>query len=121
MHHRCRWVAISTSLGHVNATVGSLLIPLQGTLPGWPAAPQPSLASVLLLALGVPLAIGIVVSVLGKGQQMVQASHQQRSGGTPIAAGSSRAELPAGDARAARAADEEPRETEAAPRRELRS
>lgn len=38
-----------------------MLVPLE-TLPGWPAAPEPSALQLLLLLVGAPLLIGLVVA-----------------------------------------------------------
>lgn len=48
------------------------LLPLEGTLPGWPEAPQPSFLPTVFLALGIPLIIGLIITFLVKGRELGQ-------------------------------------------------
>lgn len=57
-----------------------MLVPLSGTLPGWPAAPAPNLLWTLMLILGFPLGIGLIVTFLGKGHQLVQSARDNGLG-----------------------------------------
>lgn len=41
-----------------------MLVPLEGTFPGWPAAPQPSVAHWLLVVIGIPIGVAVVVGLL---------------------------------------------------------
>lgn len=50
-----------------------MLVPLQGTLPGWPAAPEPTAVQVLGLLIGVPAVIFIIISLIGKGPELIRA------------------------------------------------
>jgi hypothetical protein len=50
-----------------------MLLPLD-TLPGWPAAPEPSVLQFLGLLVGAPLLVAIVVFVIAKIGTSVQAS-----------------------------------------------
>lgn len=52
----------------------SMLVPLQGTLPGWPLAPEPSVLQVLGLLVGVPAIVFVIVAVIGKGKEFVRAA-----------------------------------------------
>lgn len=51
----------------------SMLVPLQGTLPGWPTAPQPTAVQVLGLLFGIPLIVIIIISLIGKGPELIRA------------------------------------------------
>lgn len=51
----------------------SMLVPLEGTLPGWPAAEQPSPLEMLGLLIGVPGLIFVVITILGKANQLIRA------------------------------------------------
>jgi hypothetical protein len=50
-----------------------MLVPLQGTLPGWPDAPDPAPLHVLGLLIGVPAAIFVIISLIGKGRELIRA------------------------------------------------
>jgi hypothetical protein len=50
-----------------------MLVPLQGTLPGWPDAPDPAPLHILGLLIGVPAAIFVIISLIGKGPELIRA------------------------------------------------
>ena len=52
------------------------LLPLEGTLPGWPEAPQPSILPTMFLAIGIPLIIGIIITILVKGSELGQTARE---------------------------------------------
>jgi hypothetical protein len=54
-----------------------MVVPLQGTLPGWPAAPDPAPLHVLGLLIGVPAAIFIIFSLIAKGPELIRAGRGQ--------------------------------------------
>lgn len=58
-----------TTVGHVN-DLWSMLIPLEGSLPGWTPAEQPSVLHELGLLVGIPLAIGLVIFAIGMGSKL---------------------------------------------------
>ena len=58
----------------------SMLVPLQGTLPGWPTAPHPTALQELGLLFGVPLIIIIIISLIGKGPELVRAGRGEDHG-----------------------------------------
>lgn len=58
----------------------SMLVPLQGTLPGWPAAPHPTALQVLGLLFGIPLIIIIIISLIGKGPELIRAGRGEDHG-----------------------------------------
>ncbi|GAB3913866.1 hypothetical protein GCM10011575_19130 [Microlunatus endophyticus] len=64
----------------------SMLVPLQGTLPGWPTVAQPSAVQVLGLLFGVPLIVIIVISLIGKGPELIRAGRgeDQSAAGEPL-------------------------------------
>ncbi len=51
----------------------SMLVPLQGTLPGWPQAQDPTALEVLGLLIGVPGLIFVIVAILGNRRALVRA------------------------------------------------
>jgi hypothetical protein len=51
----------------------SMLVPLQGTLPGWPTAATPTAIQVLGLLIGVPGLIVLIISLIGKGPELIRA------------------------------------------------
>lgn len=57
----------------------SMLVPLQGTLPGWPTVPQPTVLEVLGLLFGIPLIIIIVISLLAHGPDLIRAGRGENS------------------------------------------
>lgn len=82
-----------------------MLIPLTGTFPGWPAAPQPSVAHWLFVVIGIPAICMAVVGVLagagalarrGRGGPAVGDSVWYGQTGGAVAATGERAELTAG-------------------------
>lgn len=50
------------------------LLPLEGTMPGWPEAPETNIASTLFIIFAIPLIIGLIVALLCKGQELRQRS-----------------------------------------------
>lgn len=57
----------------------SMLVPLAGTFPGWPAADTPSVAQSLLVVIGIPVLVSVLIAVLvlartlarqGRGEQL---------------------------------------------------
>lgn len=42
----------------------SMLVPLSGTYPGWPTAEAPSVVQALLVIVAIPVAIGVVITLL---------------------------------------------------------
>ena len=57
----------------------SILLPLAGTFPGWPAAETPTPVQSLIVLVGIPLLVGVVITILvfanhlarrGRGEQM---------------------------------------------------
>ncbi len=58
-----------------------MLLPLD-TLPGWPAAPQPSVLQQLGLLVGIPLLVALIVFAIAKIGTTVQAS---RGDAAPVA------------------------------------
>ncbi len=50
------------------------LLPLEGTMPGWPEAPETSIAPTLFLVFGIPLIIGLIITFLCKGRELRQRS-----------------------------------------------
>jgi hypothetical protein len=50
-----------------------MLVPLEGTLPGWPVANEPSALEVLGLLIGIPGLVFVLIAVLGKGSQLIRA------------------------------------------------
>lgn len=91
-----------------------MLVPLQGTLPGWPTAAPPSAVQVLGLLFGVPLIVIIVISLIGKGPELIRAGRgeDQTAPGEPLWLGAAPA-----DRSAVTAAADAP--AEPAPAREL--
>jgi hypothetical protein len=51
----------------------SMLVPLQGTLPGWPVAEQPSALQVLGLLVGLPALVFVIIAILGKSKGLIRA------------------------------------------------
>ncbi|WP_460767077.1 hypothetical protein [Mariniluteicoccus flavus] len=41
-----------------------MLMPLQGTFPGWPAAPQRSIVDFLIVLVAIPLVVSAVITLL---------------------------------------------------------
>lgn len=62
-------IAFWTTVGHV-IDLWSMLIPLEGSLPGWTTAEQPTLVQELGVLFGIPLAIGLVIFALGMGSKL---------------------------------------------------
>jgi hypothetical protein len=56
-----------------------MLVPLE-TLPGWPAAPDPSLLQFLGLLVGVPLVVGLLIS----GASYVATTREHNRFGPPV-------------------------------------
>lgn len=52
----------------------SMLVPLQGTLPGWPVAEEPTRLQELGLLIGVPALISVIIAVLAKSKQLIRAA-----------------------------------------------
>lgn len=50
-----------------------MLVPLQGTLPGWPTVQTPSAVQVLGLLIGVPAVIFIIISLIAKSKELIRA------------------------------------------------
>jgi hypothetical protein len=79
-----------------------MLVPLQGTLPGWPQANEPTALEVLGLLIGLPAVAFIIIAILGKSPDLVRAGRGQSANTTdePLwlgAAPADRAALTAGD------------------------
>lgn len=88
--------------------MSTLLRVLQGTLPGFPSAPTPSLLEALMIMLIIPAVIGVVIMGWGMGRTWLKADREASeaevergtlSGGA-LPGGASRAERPALDASA---------------------
>lgn len=80
-----------------------MLVPLQGTLPGWPVAEPPSALEALGLLIGLPLGILLVIGLLGKAGQLIRAGRGETTEepGDPIWLGArpvDRTDPDAGDA-----------------------
>lgn len=58
-----------------------MLIPLTGTFPGWPAAPQPSVAHWLFVVIGIPAISMVIVGVLAAAGSLAKRGR----GGTDLA------------------------------------
>lgn len=50
--------------GRAMSDLPSMLVPLSGTFPGWPTAEAPSVVQALLVIVGIPVAIGVVITLL---------------------------------------------------------
>jgi hypothetical protein len=50
-----------------------MLVPLQGTLPGWPTAQEPTAVELLGLLVGVPLVVFIILALLVKRKDLIRA------------------------------------------------
>lgn len=50
-----------------------MLVPLQGTLPGWPVATEPTAMQVLGLLVGVPAVIFVIITLLVKSKSLISA------------------------------------------------
>lgn len=59
----------------------SMLVPLR-TFPGWPNVESPSVAFWLLLLIGIPLAVGVVVTLIGMGPTLVRRARGEKISGT---------------------------------------
>lgn len=70
--HRVPGQAIWTTVCHVS-DLWSILTPLTGTLPGWPAAPQPSLVTFLGLIVAIPVGISLLVFLLTMAKSLARA------------------------------------------------
>jgi hypothetical protein len=79
-----------------------MLVPLQGTLPGWPDAQEPTGLEVLGLLIGLPALVFVIVAVLAKGRELIRAGRGEPIGSAdePLWLGSApadRAALTQGD------------------------
>ena len=85
-----------TTVGPVSDLV-SMLVPLQ-TLPGWNNVENPSVLWILLLALGIPLAFGLLVTVVGMGPSWARSGRGEAELEEPIwlGAGAEPKALPTG-------------------------
>jgi len=94
-----------------------MLVPLQGTLPGWPVAPHPTALEVLGLLFGVPLIVIIIISLIGKGPELIRAGRGEDHGdaAAPLWLGAAPAD------RTAVTAGDHPASTAPAPSRALES
>lgn len=63
-----------------------MLVPLQGTLPGWPTTPQPSAMHLLGLLIGIPLVIFLILSLITKGPDLIRAGRgeEETPAGAPL-------------------------------------
>lgn len=57
-----------------------MLVPLEGTLPGWPPAPAPNMLWMFMLAIGIPVGIGLVVTFLCFGTELVKSARDNGLG-----------------------------------------
>ena len=83
-----------------------MLVPLE-TLPGWPAAPEPSVLQLLALLVGAPLIIGLVVA----GLSWIGSTRELKRYGPPVHPTTTFAGAPGVES----AADEVPAGIEAGP------
>lgn len=51
----------------------SMLVPLEGTLPGWPDAPEPTAMQVLGLLVGIPAVVFVIIALIGKSRSLISA------------------------------------------------
>lgn len=82
-----------------------MLVPLTGTLPGWPAAEMPTVAQSLLVIVGIPVLVGLVITVLvfagqlarrGRGEQTTISEQLWVGEQAAVESGQSAKELPSG-------------------------
>lgn len=50
----------------------SMLVPLSGTFPGWPAAETPSVTQTLLVVIGIPVLVAALIAVLVFARQLAR-------------------------------------------------
>lgn len=70
--HRVPGQAIWTTVGHVS-DLWSILTPLTGTLPGWPAAAQPSLLAFLGVVVAAPVTVSLLILLLTMAKNLARA------------------------------------------------
>lgn len=79
--------------------MSTLLPVLQGTLPGFPPAPAPSLLEALMIMLIIPAVIGVVIVGMGMGRTWLKADRAEEAAELDaVRHGASRVQRPALDA-----------------------
>src|SRR3954447_14502810 len=56
-----------------------MLVSLQGTLPGWPEAQDPTALEVLGLLIGLPALAFVIIAILGKSPDLVRAGRGENA------------------------------------------